>query len=95
MFDFKMSKKLKASWIENVSELTFSGDEVFCRACSKIIVCGKKFQVYQHLKTSKHKNKLHKMNSKPSTYFRKFLQKYYSQNIDDDSTVSHQAKFHG
>ncbi|KAJ8949490.1 hypothetical protein NQ314_008181 [Rhamnusium bicolor] len=50
-----------SSWIKNVPELELSGNKVFCKACAKIIVCEKKFQVDQHLKTSIHKAKLQKI----------------------------------
>ncbi|KAJ8968460.1 hypothetical protein NQ314_002290 [Rhamnusium bicolor] len=61
-----MSKMPKtSSWIKNVPELEVgvSGDKY--KTCAKIIVCEKKFQVDQHLKTSIHKAKLPKMKSRP------------------------------
>lgn len=61
-----MSKLAKtSSWIKNFPELEFSGEKVFCKACAKIIVCEKKFQIDQHMKTPLHKAKLQKMKSEP------------------------------
>ncbi|KAJ8967157.1 hypothetical protein NQ314_003045 [Rhamnusium bicolor] len=60
-----MSKMPKIAWIKNVPELDLNGDKIFCKACVKIIICEKKFQVDQHLKTSIHKATLQKMKSGP------------------------------
>lgn len=54
-----------ATWIKGISELELSGEKVFCKACSKIIVCEKKFQVDQHLKTALHIAKVAKMKCAP------------------------------
>lgn len=54
-----------ASWIKIFPELEFSRDKVFCKVCAKIIVCEKKFQIDQHLKTAMHKAKLQKNKSVP------------------------------
>lgn len=48
-----------ASWIQNFPELEF------CKVCAKIIVCEKKFQIDQHLKTAMHKANLQKNKSVP------------------------------
>lgn len=54
-----------ATWIKGISELELSGEKIYCKSCSKIIVCEKKFQVDQHLKTALHIAKVAKMKCAP------------------------------
>lgn len=85
-----MSKKLKISlWIKNFPEFEFSGDKVFCKACAKIIVCEKKFQINQHLKTAMHVAKLEKMKTRPIQQ----CVKTAFQNVEDKSK-SERVVFH-
>lgn len=60
-----MSKIQCTSWIKPYPELVLDGDRIFCKACSRIISCFKKFQVDQHAKTPSHIAKVHKMKSGP------------------------------
>ncbi|KAJ8934027.1 hypothetical protein NQ314_013627 [Rhamnusium bicolor] len=64
------------SWIKNFPEFELIGDKIFFQSLCKnhiqrlrfsvyYIVCEKKFQVDQHLKTSIHEAKLQKMKSGP------------------------------
>lgn len=60
-----MSKALCTSWIKPYPELVLDGDRVFCKPCSKVVSCSKKFQIDQHIKTPSHIAKVNKMKSGP------------------------------
>jgi hypothetical protein len=52
----KANRCLVSVWIKNHPELTLEKEEVFCKACGKVVTCKKKSQIDQHVATWKHKS---------------------------------------
>ncbi|XP_023310524.1 CGG triplet repeat-binding protein 1-like [Anoplophora glabripennis] len=82
-----MPKIQSASWIKPYPELILDGDRIFCKACSKIVSCSKKFQVDQHAKTPSHISKANRIKSGP-------VQSTLKQAVEVSSNQHHgQTKF--
>ncbi|KAF5299540.1 hypothetical protein FQA39_LY11542 [Lamprigera yunnana] len=48
-------------WIKPYPELVKDGDKIFCRACSKLVSCGRKYLIDEHAKTPSHIEKCEKL----------------------------------